>query len=486
MTTARTSIAARLDAPLLAVLVGAPAVGVLAAVFPSTALVVAGVLCAVAVLASSRNGDLLFGLALLALVPVVGNFGVGINSVAASDAPFYLRVLDDAALALGFVGLVVAARDLPRAAARPAVLATGLFLLSATVGLAFSNADLTLGLSAAWLDLRWVTLLGIGLLVARRVPFTTRGRLAVALALGWNIGNALAVVVQIAAGASQQSRLGVPVVDGLFGHPSTSAVAALSLLLLILSDRFSSHRILTDNQLWIGLSLALFNLAASARFKPALALLAALIVIFVWHRLPHRRTQVAAALVVVPIALALALPSLSNVVESQPTQGRNSPLYQAVANAPVRGDLVEGARSLASQRFPVGFGSGTYGSRLDEQEEQNAFDAAGLGDTYGLTADEPAFRSDSQVAHVLAERGYLGLVLWVGGLIAAVAVAVRVGRSHLMPVVSLLALIAIAPVSPGLQLAPYTVLILLPGVLLIDLRPNVRVPDTSSDHVRAS
>src|SRR6185503_8743397 len=151
-----------------------------------------------------------------------------------------------------------------------------------------------------------------------------------------------------------------------------------------------------------------------------------------------------------------------------------NPFAGAVAHAPPRALLVDGAEQIAGRSFPFGGGLGTYGSGLDEVVEQRAFDSVGLGATNGFNTENPRYRADSLVARNLAERGILGIMMWLVGMAALIVLALRLGGGHLFPAAALVSLLALAPVSPSLKATNVTFLALLPAAVALLALPSPR------------
>ena len=80
----------------------------------------------------------------------------------------------------------------------------------------------------------------------------------------------------------------------------------------------------------------------------------------------------------------------------------------------------------------------------------------------GFNTSDPRYRADSLVARNLAERGVLGVVLWLAGMAALIVLALRLGGGHLFPAAALVSALALAPVSPAFKATNEALLFLLP------------------------
>ena len=389
--------------------------------------------------------------------------------------------LDDAALALGFAPLALAVAELRGENKTIALAVLTLLIASEAVGMVGSQGGLALGAHAAWQDLRWLGAIGWGLYLARYL--SARGRFAWSyyMLTGWSVAQLATALVQILRGEGPTKRFFIPEVGGVFGHPSLGAMAGTALLLLVTSDVLSSPSFLSWRQRLLGASVALSALAVSTRVKPLLAF-AGLLAFYLAKRLIRSHSASALAVVILPMVIFFAL---SQTTESYTrTELQTGALAGDVAShAPPRATLVKGALNLARQEFPHGAGLGTYGSGLDSRVEPRTFTAAGLPREYGFFDKGPSFQSDSLLAHVLAERGWAGLVIWLTALVMLTGLFMRLS-GHLFPSAILIGSLFLAPVAPSFNDGPTAFLLFLPAGLCLDPFSTGASPPEASDAVR--
>ena len=402
-----------------------------------------------------RGREIAVGLALGA-VPVIS----GVAAATASSGAAVRRI-DDVVLLLGLIALATQWRLFPERFRRPALAAGAVLVASEIAGLSAGWDSPLVTLGAAWQDLRWLGAIGVGLALGNRLTSADCRRASLALLTAWSGLNLAVSLVQIVGRTLDEQRFGLPVVSGAFGHPTFGAMAGTCLFLYVAADRLSPRRRLGDPAAFALAMLALANLVISVRFKALLSIGAALVFLLLQGR--HRRKPlVAAAFAVVPL-FVVPLIGLTQQLSAGAAPGQQTFLADTASHAAPRLSLMAGAKRLASENFPFGSGLGTFGSNLDPKLENVTFNEAGIGDLYGLSAHDSAFRSDSQVAHTLAERGYLGVALWMLGLSLVLVAAVRLPGASLYPGTALVAAISAAAVSPSLISGPAIYIFLLPA-----------------------
>lgn len=469
----------------IGVAVIAVAVGLAAVRYPTSILLVAVLLVLFAATARFPAGPGISILIVLAAVPIATGFTIDATpegGVSASSDVGILKSVDDMVLIPGFVLFLVRGAALPREYRLAGVTALAALAISELAGFATSDAPLGLQLQAAWQDFRWLGAVGWGMLLVDWIPRRQRITWAFAVLVGWNAINFVVAVLQMAGGASTSSRFEIPVVSGAFGHPTPGAIAATMLIVLVIADRASSPPRLSGAQLRTAVIVALPALALSARLKPLLAVVAALLLVLLVR---HGRWYVPAAITLasLPVWLTIGVVELQNV-DTRGASPTANPFASAVAHAPPRALLIDGAEQIARRSFPFGGGLGTYGSGLDESVEQRSFDSVGLGAIDGFNQNNPRYRADSLVARNLAERGVLGILAWLVGMAALIVLAIRLGGGHLFPAAALVSAIALAPVSPALKATNETFLFLLPAALALLAIPSVR--DRESEGARSA
>jgi hypothetical protein len=472
------------DAALVGGVVALAVLGGIAAVrYPTSVLLAAGLLVLFAATSRFPAGPAASFLVVLAAVPIATGLTIDSSSegVTASSDVGLLKSIDDLVLIPGFLLLIARGLGIPREFRLVGVVALTALVGSELSGFVASEAPLRVQLEAAWQDFRWLGAIGWGMVLIDWIPRRSRANWTLAVLVGWNVVNLAVVAVQLAAG-STSSRFSIPVVSGAFGHPTPGAIAATMLLVFVLSDLASSPPRLSRSQIRMAIAIALPALILSLRFKPLLALAATLLLILFVR---HGRWYVPAALVLasLPVWLTLAVVELQNV-DTRGASPTTNPLASAVAHAPPRALLMKGAEEIAGRSFPFGGGLGTYGSGLNDAVEQRSFDSVGLGATDGFNSDNPRYRADSLVARNLAERGVLGMILWLVGMAGLIVLALRLGGGHLFPAAALVSALALAPVSPSLKATNEVMLYLLPAALMLLPRPS-RLDEESEANERS-
>jgi len=454
-------------AAMLAALAIAIGAGVAVAPLPTLIGVVALSLLATLTLAGASR-RLVLSIGVLAIVPIIS----GLASYGQLH-PHDLKLLSDAVLLTGFVPLVQAVSGMRREIKDLALLILVLMVLGELVGAIYSHGGLGLAVPAVWQDLRWPGAIGWGLYLGSRLTATQRVRWAYRLLVGWNICQAVVAVGQIALGEGTGTRFSLPVVSGAFGHPTLGSIVGTILLCLMLSDALSPTRFLSRRQLICGGVLALFVVVISTRLKPLLAV-GGLLVFISSVRLLRGRWLSAAVAVAIPVIFFLGLPFTSGLTATNAESG--SGLVGNVAgHAGPRTSLLGGAEKLADDRFPFGWGLGTFGSNIDPSAEDSAFGDAGLDTTFGFSDAQPAFRYDSLMAHVLGERGWAGLALWVAAFVAALVLMVMISPRYLFPAGAMAAALTLTPISPSMQDPTIALLIFLPVGLCIAPASKLRL-----------
>jgi hypothetical protein len=452
---------------VLAVAGMAVAIGVATATAPLATLasLVAFVLVGIACRGATQRISVAFGT--LAIVPIIS--GLAANGQLGAHQ---LKLLSDVALASGFLVLPVALSALRKPIRDLAGLVLILMVSGELLACIFTHGRLTAAIPAAWQDLRWPGAIGWGLYIGRHLTATQRVRWAYRLLSAWNIAQVAAAIGQIAAGQVTGRRFSLSVVSGAFGHPTLGSIVAMMLLTLVIADHLSPAPVLGTDQRMRASILALLAVVLSTRLKPLLAL-AGLLVFVSCARLLRERWLSAAVAVAIPVLLFLALPFASSLTATNAEAGGG--LVSSVAgHAGPRSTLLGGAENLASRAFPFGWGLGTFGSNVDEGVENSSFKAAGLGGTFGFSAAQPAFRYDSLMAHVLGERGWIGLVLWMASFVAAVVLMVSLSPCNLFPAGVMAAALALAPISPSMHDPTIALLMFLPVGLCVAPSTEVR------------
>lgn len=421
----------------MAITAMAIALGVLAIRAPVAAWVVATAVVLIAFLFTVRQGVPMLALAGLAAV------AVSYTQATQGGAPSAAKYLDDAVLVVGVLLLVRLRGRLSRRLSRIAGIVLFFMFASAMAGV-LGGGSLRLAVIGNWQDARWLGAIGIGVAVADGLQPSQRRRWAFRWLLLLNVLNALVSLYQIAAHDYTTTRLGFPEVTGLFGQTTANALAATLLLIFVLTDGRSSRLAVSKREIALAIGVGFLDLLLSTRFKPGLALVAVAIFLYL-RRIGIRPLVLASLAAAIPVIVIMAF---AWVTAPGRAESESEATTNLIAHAAPRVQFMNGAEQLASRAFPLGEGSGTYGSDLNYGRELEAFADAGLGSQYGFRTEGSQFNSDNFVAHVLGERGYAGLAAWLISLAALIYFALVSSSSSFVPGVAIAAasLTALVPV----------------------------------------
>jgi hypothetical protein len=340
-----------------------------------------------------------------------------------------------------------------------------LFISSELVGAVGARAGLATQLSAAWQDMRWIGAVGLGLAIGSRLPAVTRLTWTFRVLVTWNMLNLIVSLAELNGAAT--SRLGIPFTDGVFGHQTFGAIAAVALIIFIISRvSASGHIRLTTGQA-SGLIVAIACIVLGTRFKALLplAVVGSLLLLF-RHRMPARTIAlIAAAVPIVTVAALLVFAEGGGSPYDGQSASSNSVVDNALSHGGTRVTLLDAAVRLAGRTAPFGRGLGTFGSNINDTLEEQSFEAAGLAGVYGYTASAGAYRSDNFVAHVLAERGYLGLVIFVLALIPLLVAMIQISGGAWLTIAGPVTAIALAPLAATFNSAPMMIILIFPAAL---------------------
>ncbi len=396
-------------------------------------------------------------------VPLLALGGVGATAVVYTQAtqgavPSTAKYATDALL---LVGLPLLARvqltaQQRRAANRMLLWAS----LSAFAGI-LGGTTLKLGALATWQDLRWIGAAGVGVGIAGMLSPHQRIAWAFRWLLALNILNLVVSAYQVYAHDYTATRLGLPEVTGLFGQTTLNALVATLLLIFALVERLSISR---TGARW-AVVIGVLDLVLSTRFKPGLAIVAVMVFVQL-RRIGIGPVTLACLGAAIPIVITLALSWASAPGR---LQTESEAVTSALKHAEPRVQFMSGAQTLAGDRFPLGSGSGTYGSDLDVERERAAFSEAGLAGVYGFRAQDPQFNSDNFVAHVLGERGYLGLATWLVSL-AALIYFTLIASASPYPASVAIAAASLAPVVPIFRDGAAALVLFVPAALCLTFK----------------
>lgn len=433
----------------------AVALGALTTVAPLVAGAVTAAVILVAFASTVRQGVQMLALGGVAIIAVS-------YTQATQDAvPSSAKSLSDAVLLIGVLLLVRLRGRLTPRQLRAASVVLLLMAVSAGAGV-LGGGSLRLSLLGNWQDARWLGAVGIALAIADALKPSQRRRWAFRWLLLINALNVLVSLYQTQAHQYTGTRLGIPEVTGLFGHPTAGALAATLLLIFVLTERHAKPPSMTRREMHVAVAIGLLGLVLSTRFKPALAVAAVAAFLYL-RQVGVRPLALALLAAATPIAITFVLTWATAPARAL---SRGEATASIIAHAVPRAQFLNGAEQLASKEFPLGEGSGTYGSDLSAGRELVAFNDAGLSGQYGFRTGGPQFNSDNFVAHVLGERGYAGLAAWLLSLVALTYFAL-VSTPSLFPASVAIAAASLTPVVPVFRDGTSILLFFIPATLCL-------------------
>jgi hypothetical protein len=445
----------------------AAVLGVASVRAPGYAIVFTACVCLLALGACVRHGWTSLALVLLAAVAIL------VTQATQGKIPSGWKLAGHVVLIPGLLLLWYYSRELPLRIRRGAYVGLGLMAISAAAGLLGGSGGLSDAVGAIWQEARWIGAIGVGYAIARSVGPSTRRWLFVSL-LTLNTANLLVSISQIR--GATETRFGIPVALGMFGHPTQTSVAGVVLLLFVITER----RNLGRRERIAAAVVAVLELVLSVRLKSLIGVGAGLAVLgAVWLGVRPRLLAVACA--ALPVALTFALAAFTPNAGSY-NAAESTGLATVYGHATTRNALFRGAQRLAAANFPLGAGLATFGSYLDERREFATLGKLGLASSYGFRRGE-SFLSDNYFAHILAERGYAGLLTWLLAITVFLWCAlVSPSRFGLFSAVIIAASIALTPVLPVFRDGTDIILLFVPvGMYLWGVTQDWRVMPTRPD-----
>lgn len=427
---------------------GVAAVGILCVLAPALAVGVTVIVCLLVFGARLRDGWAILALGFLSVAAIL------VTEASQGDIASSWKLAGHVVLLPGIVFLLFRARELPFSLRRGAYLAVGLTATCAVIGLLGGLGSTSDAVGAIWQDARWIAAFGVGFAIADRLGRRTH-RWVFTWLFALNAVNVLVSVYELR-GPHAEQRFGIPSVAGVFGHPTQSTVAATVLLLFVLAERSTLSR----REWFAAVAVAAIDIMLSARLKGLIGLGAGALVLGA-VRAGVRPRPLALLCVVLPVAVMFALVQLT-----PPPQSYNANATTGLANiyghSTPRVTLFESAERLANRSFPLGAGLATFGSYLDEPREHVTFTELGVVNKYGFRRNE-SYVSDNNLAHILGERGYLGLAAWLLSIAAVLWCALAAPcRFGMFPALAIAAAVAMSPVLPVFRDGTELILVFVP------------------------
>ncbi len=217
-----------------------------------------------------------------------------------------------------------------------------------------------------------------------------------------------------------EMRYGLKAFQFVFIHPTHMVTLSLACMAFIYSDASNGWK------KYIGIALVLMAMSLRSRWV-ALALVIVLIIIFV------KKGSTRAPFVVIGVG------SVSAFLVGQAQMS----VYYGSASESARGHLMTTALSVFQNFFPLGAGFASFGSGVTKTIYSPLYYQYGLQNVYGLAPNNPSYLTDTFWPVVLAQFGFLGLIIWLLLLIMLVVDFYRLGIASGMLVLSLTMIAAI-------------------------------------------
>ena len=221
-------------------------------------------------------------------------------------------------------------------------------------------------------------------------------------------------------GMTYEMRYGLKAFQFVFIHPTHMVTLSLACMAFIYSDASNGWK------KYIGIALVLMAMSLRSRWV-ALALVIVLIIIFV------KKGSTRAPFVVIGVG------SVSAFLVGQAQMS----VYYGSASESARGHLMTTALSVFQNFFPLGAGFASFGSGVTKTIYSPLYYQYGLQNVYGLAPNNPSYLTDTFWPVVLAQFGFLGLIIWLLLLIMLVVDFYRFGIASGMLVLSLTMIAAI-------------------------------------------
>ena len=221
-------------------------------------------------------------------------------------------------------------------------------------------------------------------------------------------------------GMTYEMRYGLKAFQFVFIHPTHMVTLSLACMAFIYSDASNGWK------KYIGIALVLMAMSLRSRWV-ALALVIVLIIIFV------KKGSTRAPFVIIGVG------SVSAFLVGQAQMS----VYYGSASESARGHLMTTALSVFQNFFPLGAGFASFGSGVTKTIYSPLYYQYGLQNVYGLAPNNPSYLTDTFWPVVLAQFGFLGLIIWLLLLIMLVVDFYRLGIASGMLVLSLTMIAAI-------------------------------------------
>ena len=204
-------------------------------------------------------------------------------------------------------------------------------------------------------------------------------------------------------GMSWEQRFGIEAFVFLFGHPSNFAAAVVGAFALFLVDPKKNR---------FSLVCCVFLLISTLRFKAIAFVAVIFLAIFAFRKLSRITFGfVFLASVVAFVAASYQLDIYLN-------------------GDTARGFLLASSFEVANGAFPFGSGFGTYGSDVTKDAYPSLYTALGFQNVYGLTSSNPIYLADMFYSTIIAQCGWIGIVLFCIILLLLFIDVTKVSRAN--------------------------------------------------------
>lgn len=143
-----------------------------------------------------------------------------------------------------------------------------------------------------------------------------------------------------------------------------------------------------------------------------------------------------------------------------------------------RSILYKNGLLLANKYFPLGAGFGTYGSSASIQNYSNVYKELGFGDIYGFSQQTTFYLTDSFIAMIMGQFGYMGLFL-ISSIFVCIFLLVKKNSQYETFILLLYIYILISMVTENFISSTYGVL----AFLLIGMLVNRNNKESTEDSV---
>lgn len=191
---------------------------------------------------------------------------------------------------------------------------------------------------------------------------------------------------------SGDERYGIKANELFFGHPT--ALAAMSVFLIANAFIFGKEK--QSKYYLVGVLVLL--MISTLRMK-AIAFAIGAIVLIIYINKFNKKLQLYKLLLVGILCLIISFNQIK--------------FYFIEDNQTARGALFRTSFEIANDYFPIGTGFGTFASNFSGENYSPLYEKYGINDIWGLSAENPAFISDSFWPMIIGQFGYIGAILYM-------------------------------------------------------------------------